>query len=324
MTIKKILQKGSEVLEAKKISSANLDAEIILLHTLAQSPNKPKSFNNDRSWLYAHNDYELAKPQENKFYGFIRRRKKMEPVAYITNKKEFFGLDFYVDKNVLIPRPETEILVEESLKDITWRSNLQVEVRPPSANKKIIIADIGTGSGAIAVSIAEYLQNRKMLNEIKIYATDTSAQALKIARINAKTAGVKKYISFRKGNLLKALPKNIKIDFLLANLPYLSAPSRKNIKEYIRVKKITPAGFKSLSYEPKSALTDNDTGFSLINNLIISAGPHLKKGSQIFLESDPYQIPSIKKLAKKYLPKSKISVIKDLRELNRVTKIKVY
>lgn len=325
MTIKETLQKATETLNDKKISSARLDAEILLLHTLAQSPNKPKSFNNDRSWFYAHDNHEVAKTQENKFYNLIKRRAKFEPAAYITGKKEFFGLNFYVDKNVLIPRPETEILVEESLKYITWRSNLQTEVRPPSANKKIIIADIGTGSGAIAVSVEKYLQNHKMLDRVKIYATDVSANALKTAEVNEKNIiGKSGKIFFRRGNLWQALPEKIKFDFVLANLPYLPDSYPKNIKEYLKRKKITPAGFKSLSFEPKPALTDGKNGISLITNLIISAGPRLKKESRIFLESDPWQIPVIKILAKKYLPKSKISVIKDLRRLDRVTKIEIY
>jgi len=315
MNIKEILQKSVKILMAKKISSASLDAELLLLYALNQSKNKPKSFRNDRAWLYAHNDYKLTKNQEKKFHNFIERRKLFEPIAYITGKKEFYGLEFCIDKNVLVPRPETELLVEESLKDISAKS---------VTNKKIKIADIGTGSGAIAITLAKNLKDFKKNDRVKIYATDISPKALKISKINEKKIiGEKDKIFFRQGDLWKALPENIKFDFVLANLPYLSAPSAGSIKEYLKIKKITPVGFKTLSYEPKIALTDNNNGISLIKKLIISATPHLNNGTRIFMESDPGQIPTIKKLAKKYLPPHEIEIFKDLRGFNRVTKIKI-
>ncbi len=327
MLIKEILQKSVKILNAKKINSANLDAELLLLYTLSKFKNKPKLFNPDRSWLYAHNDYKLSKNQENIFLNFIKRREKFEPIAYITGKKEFYGLEFYVDKNVLIPRPETEILVENALNDITLGLNLRLKAKPSgklsNTSDKIIIADIGTGSGAIAISIAKTLKNTGKSDNVTIYATDISAKALKIAKKNAKKHNVDKNIIFKKGNLLQALPKNIKIDYLLANLPYIPASSQKNIKAYLKIKKISPAEFKTLSYEPRIALTDNNSGITLINNLIASAKPHLNTASLIYLESDPRQILTIKKLAEKHLPKHKITVIKDLRGLNRITKIAI-
>ncbi len=325
MTIKEILEKSVKILNAKKINSANLDAELLLLFTLSQSKNKPKLFNNDRAWLYAHNDYDLSKKEENIFLKLIKQREKFKPIAYITGKKEFYGLDFYVDKNVLIPRPETEILVENVLKEIfTLRPALSRRGKQAQGdNKKIVIADMGTGSGAIAISIAKTLKDQGNSSNVAIYATDISEKALAIAKKNAKTHNCYKNIVFRKGSLLKALPKNTKVDYLLANLPYLSSSSRKNINAYLKLKNISPSGFKSLSYEPSIALTDNDSGFSLISSLIISASPYLKASSQIFLESDPNQITAIKKLAKKYLPNHKIEIFKDLRGLNRITKIEI-
>jgi len=315
MTIKESLQKAIKALSNKNIKSAALDAEILLLYALNRSKNKPKSFVNDRAWLYAHDDYILSTRQKNIFFKYIEQRKRFEPIAYITGKKEFYGLEFYVDKNVLIPRPETEIIVEEALKEI---------IKKTAEGKTIVIADIGTGSGAIAISIAKILKNAGKHENIKIYATDISAEALKIAKINKKNiVGPGGRISFRQGSLWQALPRKIKFDFVLANLPYLSAPSRNNLKEYLKLKKITPAGFKSLSYEPSLALTDRRDGLSLIRNFMLSASPHLKKGSQIFLESDPHQIAAIKKLAKKHLPKHKITAIKDLRGLDRITKIEI-
>lgn len=340
MTIKEILQKSVKILATKKISSANLDAEILLLHALAQSKNKPKLFNNDRSWLYAHDDYELNKKQENKFCGLIERRKHFEPVAYITGKKEFYGLDFYVNKNVLIPRPETEIMVKESLKEI-------LSAIRKNPKKKLNIADIGTGSGAIAISIAKTLKGQKCIrqvnpirelgslmvcasdgiippsafpNGVKIFAADISAKALKIAKINAKTRKCDKNIIFKKGDLLKALPKNTKIDFLLANLPYVG-----NDYYYYKWLKNGSAlsGFHEIKHEPKSSLLAGINGLKYFKEFFQQLPEYLQKNTKIFLESDPHQISAIKKLAKKYLPAHKIEIFKDSRGLNRITKIEI-
>ena len=312
MTIKEILRKSIKILVAKKIDSANIDAEILLLHILNQSKNKPKTFRNDRSWLCAHNDYKLSKPQENKFHSLIKRREKFEPIAYITCKKEFYGLEFHIDKNVLIPRPETEILAENALKEI-----LKDIAKNP--NDKIIIADIGTGTGAIAISIAKTLKNNKKDGRVKIYAADISAKALKIAKKNAKIHSCNKNIIFKKGNLLKALPKNTKIDYLLANLPY----GRKNYL-YKQIKDKTKlAIFFGIKYEPKISIFAANDGMKYFDKFFPTLPKYTANGTKIFLESDPRQISSIKKLAKKYLPKHKITVIKDLRGLNRITKIEI-
>lgn len=324
MTIEESLQKGTKMLNGKKITSSSLDAQILLLYVLNRSKNKPELFNNDRSWLYAHNDYKLSKPQENKFFNLVKRREKMEPMAYITNNKEFYGLNFYVNKNVLIPRPETEILAENSLKEIlkniVWRLSLQTEAQPPNANKKIVIADIGTGSGAIAISIAKTLKKQKVIEQTRIFAADISAKALKIAKINAKNHNCDKNIIFKKGDLLKALPENTKIDYLLANLPYVG-------NDYYYYKWLKngsrPSEFYEIKHEPKSSLLAKNNGLEYFENFFPSLSEYLAKKAKIFLESDPYQIKTIKKLAKKYLPAHKIEVFKDLRGLNRITKIEI-
>lgn len=313
MTIKESLQTGAKLLNNKNIQSASIDAEILLLYALDQSKNKPKSFRNDRIWLYAHNEYALTKEEKNKFYSLIKRREKFEPIAYITGKKEFYGLEFYVDKNVLIPRPETEIIVEEALKEIITLRQTQGD------NKNIVIADVGTGSGAIAVSIAKILKNIGKIESVKIHATDISAKALKIAKINASLNSVERFISFKKGNLLKALPKNTKIDFLLANLPYVGDDY---YYKWLR-NGSAPAEFHEIKHEPKSSLLAKNNGLGYFNEFFPSLPQYITDKTKIFLESDPFQIPSIKKLAKKHLPKHKISVIKDLRGLDRITKIEI-
>lgn len=310
MTIKKYLETTAKILADKNIKSSSLDAELLLLHILNLSKNKPKSFRNDRTWLFAHNDEKLSKQQENLFLKLIDRRAKFEPVAYIVGKKEFYGLDFCVDKNVLIPRPETEIMIDESLKDIVAESVIK---------NNITIADIGTGSGAIAVSLAKALARKNIIKNSKIYATDISAKALEIAKKNAKKNNCDKNIIFRKGNLLNALSKNTKIDYLLANLPYLNINKYRELLE----KKIIPVYRLETEYEPKKALIAGSEGLKCFIELFHQSPEYLAKNAKIYLESDPRQVSAIKKLAKKYLPKHKITVIKDLRGLNRITKIEI-
>lgn len=203
-----------------KIKSASLDAEILLSWTLK----KPKSY------LYTYPERKLINRELAKYKQYISRRAKGEPVAYLIGHKEFYGLDFLVNKHVLIPRPETELLVEEVLK-----------------NKKIKrIADIGTGSGCIAIALAK--NNPKL----KIYATDISANALIIARKNTKKYKLKNII-FKKGNLLEPV-KNMKLDAIIANMPYLS-------------KKIYKKNYDNLKFEPKIALLAGDDGLDCYRKL---------------------------------------------------------
>lgn len=318
MIVKEALLEGVKILTDKGIKSSRLDAEIILLHTLQRKNRKQSA--SDRAWIYTHGDYSLSRKQERDFFRLVGRRSKFEPAAYITGEKEFYGLSFHVDKNVLIPRPETEILADEALKDITWRLNLQTEVQPPSINKKIIIADIGTGSGAITVSLAKTLKELVYFKRFKIYATDVSAKALKVAKFNAKKHNCQKNIFFKRGDLLEALPRNTKVDFLLANLPYVGNDYyyREWLKNGSR-----PSEFFEIKHEPQKSLLAKNNGMEYFEKFFPSLPKYLAKNAKIFLESDPHQIKTIKKLAKKYLPSHKISVIKDLRGLNRVTKIEI-
>lgn len=310
MTLKEALLKATKTLSSQGISSSALDSGLLLLYALETAKPVPKWLYKDRSVLYAHSDYELTRKTETEFLRAVKRRAKFEPVAYITGEKEFFGLEFRVNKNVLIPRPETEILAEESLKEIL------AEIK---SNKKVIIADIGTGSGAIAVSIARSLKEAGQTNCTRVYAADISNKALKIAKINARSSGVGKNIAFKCGDLLEALPKKVKIDFLLANLPYADMDyHRKRLKNKTR-----SSDLFGIKYEPKIAIFSKHNGLDYFENLFKTVPGRLAAKAKIFLESDPKQIKSIRKLAKKHLPRHKISVIKDLRGLNRITKIEV-
>lgn len=277
-TIKQSLQAASQKLK-KTSETPLLDAEVILSYVLKTN----------RTKLFADLNKPLTKGQNKKFQVLINRRKKYEPVAYIIKQKEFYGLNFYINKRVLIPRPETEILIECVLKYQNTNS------------KPKVLLDIGIGSGCIAVTLAKYIPN------IKIYASDISKAALNVAKINAKKHKVINKITFLKGNLLNPFNEiqKFKADIIVANLPYLS---------FEQYKKTKP----DLKFEPKKALYTTNKGLGLYKKLLQQSPIFLKNNGKIFLEINPEQLKEIKKETKKHFPKAKFITKKDLKELNRV------
>lgn len=284
MTIKQLLQFSSPKLKQKKILSADLDTVILLYQVLK----KPKSF------LFTHPENQLSKIQIKKFNNLLKRRLKHEPIAYIIGHKEFLGFDFIVNKNVMIPRPETEMLVEEVIQAI--------------GSRQLAVVDIGTGSGCIAVSLAKFLP------QATIYATEISKPALKLAKVNAQKNKVSNKMKFYQGNLLAPI-KNKKINILVANLPYISK------KEY------NSSPFKrELSYEPQIALTDNQDGLTIFRNLFAQIDSYkiIKKSLQyIFLEIGYNQTEQIEKICKTVYPRAKIIIKKDLCGFDRVCIVKI-
>lgn len=251
---------GSAVFTAtKKLKSSSstpsLDADVILSYLLHQP----------REFIYSHPEHELNKKQEKNFLLLINRRKKLEPIAYIIGQKEFFSLPFYVDKNVLIPRPDTESLVEKVLNFIARQEtrSLGKLAKSPSLRTRadITIIDIGTGSGCIAISLKKYLPR------VNIIASDISKKALKIATKNAKKNQVK--IKFYESDLFSNIPKKYmgKIDIIVANLPYLP----KNVAQK-----------KNLKYEPNIALQDK----KYLPKFLQQAKKYLSPQGRIFLETN--------------------------------------
>lgn len=281
MTIKQALVWGQQSL-AKKTSRPGLDAEVLLAFLIKQ----PKEF------LYTYPEKTLTKNQVDKFKKLIRQRASHRPVAYLVGHKEFYGLDFYVDKRVLVPRPETEMIIDEVLK--------------LARGKKLTIADIGTGSGCVAVTLA------KKLPQATIYATDISLPALTMAKKNASRHKVK--IKFLKGNLLEPL-KNKKIDIVTANLPY---GALKGKEKFVWNKSVHHA----IRHEPNLAINGGEKGLTVIEKLLGQITDSKTKPKHILLEFDPYQKTEIKKLLKKYLPTADYLIKKDLSGFNRLLLIK--
>lgn len=242
MTVKHALTWAINKLKAKKITSADLDAEVLLSHTLKKS----------REYLFTHPEASLSTYQLKSFRNLIARRGKHEPVAYLTSHKEFYGLDFIVNKSVLIPRPETENLVEAVIREVGY--------------KKWTIADIGTGSGCIAIAL------KKNLPKCKVLATDKSAAALKVAKKNVLKHQVK--IQFKQGNLLEPI-KNLKIDIIVANLPYLDD----NMKNLLK-----SSDSKGLIYEPPMALKGGPDGYDIYRQFYKQLQQLKNKPKLVYLE----------------------------------------
>ncbi len=289
MNIKQALIKAQKQFKKAKISSAGLDAEILLLEAI-----NPIENNIDKSWLCARPEYKLNKSRQKKFESFIKRRMKKEPIAYIISRKEFFGLDFYVDKRVMIPRPETEIIIEEIIKNTEQHKHF------------LNIIDIGTGSGCVAIALA------KNIFQAKFYAIDISKKAIEAAKINARKNKVFSRIKFLNVGVQNFEPLQNKIDknqptIIIANLPYLKT---KDIKKNI-----------GLAYEPIISLDGGKDGLEKIKEFIIQ----LKKINfnifECWLEINPEQTANLSRFIKKNLDGIKIKIIKDLSGQNRFLKI---
>lgn len=277
-----------------------LEIELILAHVLKKS----------REYMLAHQERQLTPKQISNFKFQILKRMKGMPIAYITGHKEFFGLNFLVNKNVLIPRPETELMVEEAIKLIKHNA------------KQVTIIDVGTGSGCIIITLAKLLNGIKKsdFGYSKSYflflATDTSKPALAVARQNAELHQLNKKIKFFQGSLLLPILKSKILNHkskivILANLPYLTPNQIKN----------SP----SIRHEPKQALDGGNEGlkyysqlFKQINFLFHNTRYIMNNTVYLLCEIDHSQTLKIKKLIKEILPKSFCQIKKDLSGLNRL------
>jgi release factor glutamine methyltransferase len=256
MTINKLLQKAIKVLQEAS-HTPELDSEILLAFVLGK----------DKAHLVSYKNKEVSKYKQQKFFNLIQKRKKRAPIAYLTNKKEFYGLEFFIDENVLIPRPETEKLVELSHGHIV--SLLKKGV------KNIKVVDVGTGCGNIGITLIHLILKEKLNKKAKftLYMTDISGKALKIARRNFKRLinkenGIKIY--FVKTDLLK----DVKCDFdiIVSNPPYIPSKQIEFLEPNVR------------DYEPRVALDGGEGGIKIVKQLISQAVKQLNKNGALFFE----------------------------------------
>jgi len=284
MTLRQALSKARELLGSNYIEDPALEAVLLLTHALKIN----------RVQLYTEFDNQLSPEQSEQFRQVIERRIKGEPTAYILGHREFYGLDFDVDSNVLIPRPETELLVEKSL-DIARDKALEL-ARHGSV---FTIADAGTGSGAIAISLAHKLPG------VKIYATDISATALRVAAINCEKHGVSDRVILLEGDLLDPLPEPV--DLIVANLPYVSEAD---------LPKVNTHGF-----EPSIALAGGKDGIDKIRRLCTQLTSKLRQGGSLLMEIGQGQREAIIAFLRNLYPSARIESFADLAGIGRVISI---
>ena len=279
MTIRELLHETAQAFETTGIPSARLDAEVLLAFCLGC----------DRLEFYKSPDQQINEESQILFQKLITRRQKWEPVAYITGRKEFWSFTLEINSHVLIPRPDTEVIVEEAL-------SLHREI----ACKEIRILDIGTGSGAIAIALA------KEIPQARIIATDISSAALEVARKNARHLGVASQIDFRLGNLFE--PVDGVFDFLVSNPPYIAAD------EYEKL----PAGVKS--YEPKEALLAGKSGMEFYEKLVYQADNYLKNDAWLLLEIGATQEQRLRRIMENAKFYEHVTMRTDYAGLPRVMK----
>lgn len=285
MTIKKTLETAAKKLTAKGISSARLDVEVILSYTLKRP----------REWLLAHWEHILKPAEQKAFYKLIARRIRHEPVAYLIGSKNFYGLNIKVSNKVLIPRPETEQLVDEVLGLATTAKGL-----------KLTIVDIGTGSGAIALALA------KSLPKAVIVALDTSPDAMKLAKNNSQALRLP--ISFIKSDLLAKVKKPILAGaILVVNLPYLDKADTDKFPIEIK---------RGLKFEPQSALYAKKRGTALYQKLFEQINNLKIQPYTLVAEIGSVNWRDFLKLAQKAFPEAQVAIKKDLARRPRILVIK--
>lgn len=297
MTILEALQWANNKLKKTGIESPMLDAELLLAAVL----DVPKS------WLFGHIADELKSHQEEKFFVLVDRRLKHEPVAYLTNKKSFYGRDFFVDPSVLIPRPATETMIDHAL-----------EVFSKCDREKTLFVDIGTGSGAIAVTLAAETQS-------PVLAIDVEQSALIVAKRNAQSISVEEHIDFQHGSLLEpliALFEKIRTSgnpnvssvypfkdlIVCANLPYLTTSQMDILDPDVR-------------FEPVRALVAGVDGLDAYFELFRQLKKHreiLPRHITTLIEIDPDQTNRSIKLIKHNFPEAIVRTEKDMQKNDRI------
>ena len=263
------LAQARKYLQRQGGESALLDAEVLLAHVTGL----------DRAGLYRESERGLSPRAAELFQQLVERRAQREPVAYLTGKKEFMGLEFAVNPAVLIPRPQTELLVEKACALV--RKFISGQHGLPGSSSALLIADAGTGSGAIAVSLARFLP------AARIYATDISPAALEVARENARRHGVADKVSFLQGDLLLPLfdfGLSGRISLIVANLPYIPTAELNCLMPDVRC------------YEPWSALDGGPDGLFHYRRLFPQARHLLSDLGYLLMEIDAKQGEKVARL----------------------------
>lgn len=280
MTIKETIRKGMIILKTNNVTEPNIKSRLIMQFVL----NKP------REYLVVYDKKELTLRQEVNYFKAIKKLCQGIPIQHITNRQEFMKMTFFVDENVLIPRPDTEILVEEVIK-IAKKINA----------KKIL--DLCTGSGAIAISLAKYI------DKSNITAVDISDKALNVAKLNAKNNEVEDRITFVESDLFKNLKKE-KYDIIVSNPPYIKKEVLKKLD-------------KEVQKEPKLALDGGYDGLDFYRKIIKNADEYLKFNGYLCFEIGYDQKEDVENLLKEQEKYANITCKKDLCDNDRLVTAKL-
>lgn len=279
-TIAEAIQKAADSLSAHNVPNARLDAEFLLRHALGK----------DRVWLLIHMQDSLDDQGQRSYEQSIERRNLREPLQYITGTQEFWGLPFSVTPNVLIPRPETEFVVEAALKAVSG-------VSTP------VIIDLCAGSGCIAISLA------KELPKARIFATDRSDRAIPVAQENARLNGVADRIRFLEGDLFgpfEEMDLQARIDCVVTNPPYVRSGDLAALQPEVR------------DFEPEIALVAGPEGTEIAERIIHQAPEYLKPGGTLIMEMGIGQTAALKKIIEDTHLFGPVEIVKDLAGIERV------
>ena len=285
--LRTVIQDTHRTLESVDIPDARLEAEVMVMDVMRMP----------RQAIFAEQETQVSPQQEEQLAAIVTRRLTREPLAYILNYREFYGVNLLVNRDVLIPRPETETMVEHAL----FMALMGMESR------ELVIADVGTGTGAIAVNLAIHLP------AARIYASDAFDATLDVAAYNVRMHNVADRVTLLKGDLLEPLPEPV--DVVVANLPYLPTD---------RIPTLQP----EIQWEPVAALDGGPDGLGHIRRLMSQAAAshggadaRLKSHGVILLEMDPEQIPEARSLASAAFPEAEVTVEPDLAGMDRVLSV---
>ncbi len=271
------INRATEKLQAAGIDTPRLDAEVLLAHVL----------NCRRLSLYVNSAEELSPEKIGRYEALIEKRAEHLPVAYLTGVKEFMGMKFAVTPEILIPRPETEILAQGVIERLLLEFG-----------ETLTLADIGTGSGAVAISILKFIEN------MTAEAVDISGEAIAIAKFNAKKLGVTDRINFTVGDLFAPL-EGMTFNVIVSNPPYIPTGDLANLQEEVK-------------NEPQIALNGGEDGLDFYRRIITDAPDFLKPGGFLAVEVGINQADEVKKLIEEDGRLGEVEFWKDLANINRV------
>ncbi len=275
-----LIKRVAQAIPSDDPASRTLEAEVLLGHSLHLS----------RVDLYAHVEKAGSESNFRAVDLLLARRRLREPLAYIIGHREFYGADFRVDSRVLIPRPETELLVDESLRYLSARDSIAVTV-----------ADVGTGCGCVAISLALNMPGAV------IYAIDVSADALALARLNCDLNGVSDRVILLEGDMLQ--PVNIAVDLVVANLPYVPTAEIARLAPEIR------------DFEPRLALDGGSDGLNLLRRLLAQMTGKVRPGGCVLLEVGEGQAEEVGRMAATQWPSARVETVVDLGGVERVVRV---